>query len=255
MPLLPELLPVAEKLAGAKRLFVLTGAGISAESGLPTFRGPDGLWRGHDPTRLASPEGFSDDPQLVWEFYNWRRQMAATVQPNAAHRALVALEKAGVDILVMTQNVDDLHERAGSGQIAKLHGKLFESRCSRCLRAPFADGPRPADSALPPICDQCGGPLRPNVVWFGESLSEAPFRQFNDWLGRGRVDGVLVVGTSAQFSYLYRFVAMARQSGAPVVEIHLDDASHMSADYFARAKAGEALPPLCEAIAGQALAL
>lgn len=244
-----DLRPLCDAFRCARRLFVVTGAGVSAESGLPTFRGPNGMWRGRDPMELASPAGFRHDPALVWEFYNERRIAARAAAPNPAHLALAAMEAEGVDLFLMTQNVDRLHARAGSRKFVELHGNLFESRCSRCGAPPFEDGPRPAEEELPPRCGACAEPLRPNVVWFGEYLPAEPFRAFSTWLEAGRVDGCLVVGTSALFGYLHECVERARRAGAIVGEISLDDEPKVGPDFFLRAKAGVALPALRDAMA------
>ncbi len=157
------------------RVLVLTGAGISAESGVPTFRDANGLWEGHDVTQVASPEGFADDPRLVWQFYAARRAAMTGVVPNAGHRALVALEqRLGVRFLLATQNVDGLHAAAGSQRIIEMHGNLMRTRCSGCDREPFADTTAYAGDPLP-VCDRCQARgqtslLRPDIVWFGEML-------------------------------------------------------------------------------------
>ncbi len=166
---------VRRALEEAESVAVLTGAGISAESGVPTFRGGGGLWRNFSPEQLATPEAFARDPRLVWEWYDWRRGRVAAAQPNAGHRALAELERRAAgqgarSFTLITQNVDGLHDRAGSRRIAKLHGDLWQTRCLGCgaearnEQVPLAE--------LPPPC-RCGGLLRPAVVWFGETLPAA----------------------------------------------------------------------------------
>ena len=148
------------------RVFVLTGAGTSAESGVPTFRDADGLWENHRVEDVATPEGFARDPRLVWRFYAERRAQVAKVQPNPAHLALARLEQAlGDGLFLCTQNVDPLHERGGSRRVHHMHGELCKTRCQGCARPAFDD---PGGPAGVPACDRCGGRLRPAVVWFGE---------------------------------------------------------------------------------------
>jgi len=149
------------------RVFVLTGAGISAESGITTFRDADGLWHGVRPEDVSTPEGWRRDPNLVWAFYSDRRKAAADKKPNPAHIALAKLESAiGDRLLICTQNVDDLHEQAGSTRVLHIHGNLFQSRCESCGRTPFLD--RDTHEQEIPKCRACGGKIRPNIVWFGE---------------------------------------------------------------------------------------
>ena len=149
------------------RVFVLTGAGISAESGIATFRDADGLWDGVRPEDVSTPEGWRRDPRLVWEFYSARRKAAADKKPNPAHKALAQLEAAiGDRLLICTQNVDDLHEQAGSTRVLHIHGNLFQSRCESCGRTPFLDRDIHLDEI--PKCRSCNGKIRPNIVWFGE---------------------------------------------------------------------------------------
>ena len=150
------------------RLFLLTGSGISAESGIPTFRGSGGLWKNHRVEEVASPHAWSRDPAMVWEFYSMRRRVAAAAKPNAGHHALAALEqKLGNQFLLCTQNVDNLHERAGSQRVLHMHGELFKSRCDTCGRAPFVDEGGHEPPAALPRCT-CGGRIRPHICWFGE---------------------------------------------------------------------------------------
>ena len=198
------------------RVVVLTGAGISAESGVPTFRGPDGLWEGHRVEDVATPEGFERDPDTVQRFYDQRRRAAASVAPNDAHRALARLEDAlGDDLLVVTQNVDDLHERAGSRRLIHMHGELRRARCLGCAARPEWDG----DLADSPPCPACGERmLRPDVVWFGE----LPY-------GLDRIEAAVVacdvfaaIGTSGQVYPAAGYVALAAACGARTVELNLE---------------------------------
>jgi NAD-dependent deacetylase len=229
-----------EWLATATKVAALTGAGISAESGLPTFRGPGGLWRNYRPEQLATPEAFARDPQMVWEWYDWRRSVHARAEPNAGHRALAALERAKSKFLLITQNVDSLHERAGSRAVVHLHGSLWRVRCLACGREEQNEQV-PLDP-LPPRC-ACGGMQRPAVVWFGESLPE---REFQAALKAARhVEVFLVVGTS---SLVYPAAALPRvalESGARVIEVN-PEATDLTphAHVYLKGPAGEILPEL-----------
>jgi len=194
---------------------VLTGAGVSAESGLATFRGPGGLWAGRDPLELATAEAFARDPEEVWRFYAWRRARAAAAEPNAAHRALAALERRRGDHTLVTQNVDGLHERAGSRRVVRLHGTLWRSRCVRDGHE--SDDTRAEFDVWPPRC-ACGGLLRPAVVWFGEALPEAELESAQR-AARGAAL-VLVVGTSSLVHPAAALPAIAHAAGAYVVEIN-----------------------------------
>lgn len=209
------------------RITVVTGAGMSAESGIPTFRdAPEGLWARFDPQQLATPEAFSEDPALVWGWYRWRAALVLRAQPNAGHLGLARLEDAGHDVTVVTQNVDDLHERAGSGRVLHLHGSLFASRCSCCAAAPVVEPLRQDLDAVPPegaheeppVCAACGGPIRPGVVWFGEGMPADAWRQAQDALAASEL--VLVIGTS---NLVYPAAALplaALEAGIPVLEIN-----------------------------------
>src|SRR5512140_2183355 len=179
-------------LAEASRVVVFTGAGISAESGVPTFRGPGGLWRDYKPEDIATADAFARNPKLVWEWYGWRRGLVAGCQPNPAHRALAEWMRSREGVTLITQNVDDLHERAGTPELIKLHGALFTDRCARC------DYRRQALSGTaydpPPVCPACGAPLRPDVVWFGEMLPEDQLVAAEH--AACRAEACLVIGTS-----------------------------------------------------------
>jgi NAD-dependent deacetylase len=208
---------VASRLRTARRVLALTGAGISAESGIPTFRGRDGWWRKEDPTRLATPEAFARDPGYVWEWYQYRRGLVADAVPNAGHRALAALQAQGRDVLVATQNVDDLHERAGSRDIAHIHGSIWRVRCQGCgTERHDATHPFPV---LPPRCPDCDGLIRPAVVWFGEMLQPAPLARIEAFLEAG-VDVAMVIGTEAVFGYIQGFALAAQRGGALLVEVN-----------------------------------
>jgi NAD-dependent deacetylase len=233
-------------LAEAERVAVLTGAGISAESGVPVFRGPGGLWRQYRPEDLATPAAFARDPRLVWEWYDWRRSVVAQAEPNAGHLALAELERRAKDFALITQNVDGLHERAGSRRVLKLHGDLWTLRCTGC-GSERVDRTVPLPQ-LPPRC-ACGALLRPGVVWFGEALPADVLEQAMAAAARAQL--FLVVGTSAVVQPAASLPLLARQAGGRVVEINaaptplsgVVDASFLG-------KSGELLPRLLTAEVG-----
>ncbi len=229
-----------ERLDRARRLVVLTGAGVSAESGVPTFRGPEGLWRQYRAEDLATPEAFHRDPRLVWEWYDWRRQLMARCEPNPAHQAIAVLERNSPEFLLITQNVDGLHRRAGSVRMVELHGNLWRVRC-------LADGATTETfevplRSLPPRC-ACGGLLRPDVVWFGEALPAEALRQAFD--AAESCDVFLVVGTSAVVQPAASLPMIARRQGAYVAEVNLEPTALTSIAHESHhGKAGEILPRL-----------
>ena len=197
------------------KVVVLTGAGISAESGVPTFRDADGLWEGHRVEDVATPEGFHADPQLVHQFYDARRAALATVEPNPAHVALAELEQLlGDDLTLVTQNIDDLHERAGSKRVVHMHGELLSALCARCGGRIAWDGPM---LGAPP-CGSCGkGDLRPDVVWFGE----IPYAMDEIVDALAECDLFVSIGTSGAVYPAAGFVARARAHGARTLELNL----------------------------------
>ncbi len=227
-------------LAGPGPVCVLTGAGVSAESGVPTFRGPEGLWKSFRPEDLATPEAFARDPGLVWEWYSWRRGRVAACRPNPAHESLAALARRRGDVTLATQNVDGLHALAGSPGVLELHGNLFRVRCMRCrFRAEQAREALPPP--WPPPCPGCRGALRPDIVWFGEAL---PIEELSSATAAARACRVfLVVGTSGAVHPAAGLAFEAKFRGAAVVEVN-PEATPLSeeADVVLRGKAGEILP-------------
>lgn len=207
---------VRARLEDARRVLAVTGAGISAESGIPTFRGRDGWWRQEDPSKLATQAAFDRDPAFVWEWYQYRRGLVADARPNAAHRALAEWASPDREVLVATQNVDDLHERAGSRAVTHLHGSLWRVRCEGC-GGEHDEHTHPLPE-LPPRC-RCGGRLRPAVVWFGEMLPSEPLERAGAFIEDG-VDVALVIGTEASFVYIQGLALAARRAGALLVEVN-----------------------------------
>ena len=229
-------------LAEAERVVVLTGAGISAESGVPTFRGAGGLWRQHRPEDLATPEAFARGPRLVWEWYDWRRARVAKAEPNPGHLALAQLERRVPDFTLITQNVDGLHQRAGSRRVLKLHGDIWTLHCLGCgLEETNHDVPL---REIPPRCT-CGGLFRPGVVWFGEALPADVLRHAMEAAAHAQV--FLVVGTSAVVQPAASLPLLAQQNGAKLVEVNLEETPlSAQADASFWGKAGELLPRLLE---------
>lgn len=196
---------------------MLTGAGISADSGVPTFRGTEGLWRNYRAEDLATPYAFERDPRLVWEWYNWRRELIATKQPNAAHLALVELEHRAPAFWLITQNVDGLHRDAGSRSLSEIHGNIWTVRCTGCQAV---EENRDLPIPILPSCFHCGSLLRPHIVWFGESLLAADLEQCSTALRQ--CDLLLVIGTSGVVYPAAGFASAAKDAGAFVAEVNLD---------------------------------
>jgi len=237
------------------RVLVITGAGISAESGIPTFRGKGGYWRNLDPAKLATPEAFARDPQLVWDWYRERRTKIREAEPNDGHIAITRLSKQCSDFLLVTQNVDDLHRRAehdgtsiSPDQMVQIHGDIFLTRCSRCDHAYCEADP---DSTGIPRCSACGAMMRPGVVWFGESLNLQPIQVVENYLSKGPCDVVLVIGTTAMFGYIVDWALRAIGDDGRLIEINPDTTSLTGfATQSVRKPAGEALPDLVNELLG-----
>lgn len=232
---------VRGRLARARKVLVITGAGISAESGIPTFRGPEGYWKKHPPEELASPEGFARDPRLVWEWYNYRRRLIAGCRPNPAHYAVAALERRVPQFLLCTQNVDGLHAQAGSRNIVEIHGSIWRVR-------PVEGGPAYEDRTIyddvdMPLHSAEGRLLRPDVVWFGEMLPVEEMERVDAFLAAGPVDVAFVIGTTAVFHYIQRWTVVPKQQGAMVIEVNPDPS--LPSDFVTVSwpyKAGDVLP-------------
>lgn len=233
---------VRQQLATARRITVLTGAGVSADSGVPTFRGADGLWRSYRAEDLATPEAFERDPQLVWEWYNWRRELIATKQPNAAHLAIAQLERLAPACWLITQNVDGLHREAGSRNLSEIHGNIWKVRCTGCN---MVEENRDIPISIPPSCLKCKSLLRPHIVWFGESLLTEDLQQCVKVLRN--CDLLLVIGTSGVVYPAAGFAAVAKEAGAFVAEINLDPTPHSSlVDVSLQGRAKDLVPLLLE---------
>lgn len=232
------------RLRRARRLTVLTGAGVSAESGVPTFReAQTGLWARFRPEDLATPEAFRRHPGRVWEWYAHRRERVARAAPNAAHRALAEWERRVETFTLVTQNVDGLHQRAGSRRVIELHGNLTRTKCfaEDTLVTAWADS-----AEVPPRCPRCGGLLRPDVVWFGELLPEAALGQA--FAASRDCDVFLSVGTSAVVYPAALLPVEALRHGATVVEINPEETPLTErVDFFLQGRAGEVLPRLLAA--------
>jgi NAD-dependent deacetylase len=242
----PALIHAAEQLRRAQRVAVLTGAGVSAESGVATFRGSGGLWEGYRIEEVATPSAFERDPSLVWRFYNLRRAQLWTVKPNPGHVALAQMEQrwGGDRFTVITQNVDGLHRAAGSRRVLELHGNLRRVRCTGCGHIEE----RPNED-LPelPHCDNCRALLRPDIVWFHEMLPEEPWEEAS--LATAQCDCFLVVGTSAVVYPAAGLIDAAHAVGATVIEINLEATAATRPGTLAlHGKSGEILPRLLEQV-------
>jgi NAD-dependent deacetylase len=265
------------------RVLVITGAGVSAESGIPTFRGKDGYWRNLDPAKLATaspsggglatPEAFARDPKLVWEWYRERRQRIRNAQPNAAHAAIAKLAQHADEFLLVTQNVDDLHARAGlpNEKMVQVHGDIFVTKCSRC---DFSDAGRggspepPTDDGISargrrlrsiaatsesdvdlPRCPECDALMRPGVVWFGEQLPWNELWRVENYFDRGPCDVVIVAGTTATFGYIIDWALHASGDGGELIEVNPEETPlSQFATQLVRQPAAKAMPHLVDMI-------
>ena len=231
---------ISDKLRQAEKIVFVTGAGISQESGIPTFRGKDGFWRKYDPMKLATIDAFYEDPKLVWEWYEERRKNIIDANPNPGHVAIAELERHK-QISVLTQNIDGLHQRAGSSSVYELHGSIITIKCTVC---DFKDKITSGFSQLPPLC-KCGNMLRPDVVWFGEALPQ------NVWESAikeaSSCDMMFIVGTSLVVSPANLLPVYAKQNGATMVEVNIDQTPMSSSMYLSlRTSAAKALPGLVD---------
>jgi NAD-dependent deacetylase len=232
---------VVTLLAGVRRVAVLTGAGISAESGVPTFRGRDGLWKQYRVESLATPEAFERDPALVWEWYDWRRGLIAPVEPNAGHRVLAGWEGLFGEFSVITQNVDGLHAKAGSRNLVELHGNIWKLRCTK--EGTVEEVRETPLRRLPPVCPSCGSLRRPHIVWFGEALDP-------DVLDRAAAISrscqvMFVLGTSGIVQPAASLPFAAARAGAKIVEVNIEPTPLTpQADHFLPGKAGDVLSDL-----------
>jgi len=253
------------------RVLVLTGAGVSAESGIRTFRGKDGYWRNLDPTKLATPEAFARDPQLIWDWYRERRQRVRNARPNAAHEAIARVAQRNADFLLVTQNVDDLHARAGvaAEKMVQIHGDIFVTRCSHCE---FSNGdsggsPEPPGAYVVqaineqltaiastserdfnvPTCPKCQAFMRPGVVWFGEQLPRNELERVEDFLDGGACDVVIVAGTTATFGYIIDWALRGSRGGGQLIEVNPEETPlSRFATLLVREPAAIALPRIAD---------
>jgi NAD-dependent deacetylase len=253
------------------RVLVLTGAGVSAESGIPTFRGKDGYWRNLDPAKLATPEAFARDPKLVWEWYRERRQRIRRAQPNAAHEAIARLAQHADEFLLVTQNVDDLHQRAGlpKEKMVQIHGDIFVTRCSRCdfSYAGRGGSPEPPRARAVqrqtgrlrsiattsendidlPRCPECDALIRPGVVWFGEHPPWDELLRVDNYLEHARCDCVIVAGTTATFGYIIDWALRGRAADGQLIEVNPEETPlSQFATQLVREPAAGALPQVVD---------
>ncbi|UCC41659.1 MAG: NAD-dependent deacylase [Candidatus Aminicenantes bacterium] len=236
-----EIEPLIELLLNTTRVAVLTGAGISAECGIPTFRGEGGLWKKHRPEELATPTAFSQNPNLVWEWYDWRRGIIGSKDPNPGHEVLAQWEKVFPSFSLVTQNIDGLHQKSGSTKVLELHGNIWKFRCTE--EGTITDNHDVPLKKMPPLCEACGALLRPHVVWFGESLSPTILQKA--FLTSASCEAMFVIGTSAVVQPAASLPLQAANAGAKIVEINPDPTPLTSyADFSFRGKSGEILPAI-----------
>jgi NAD-dependent deacetylase len=248
MAMQDDIAAAARRLAPATSVVVLTGAGVSRESGIPTFRDVQtGLWARYDPAQLATRGGFLRDPQLVWAWYDYRRRMVEAAEPNAGHHAIVTLARLLPAVTVVTQNVDGLHQAAGSLRVLELHGSLRRFKCLGGGHDGFTAADFAGQAETPPHCPACGDLLRPDVVWFGEMLPEEVLAEATALCGA--CDLLLVVGTSGVVYPAAGLPGLARRAGAYVIDVNPQrDEIAGDADLFLQGPGGEVLPALAEAV-------
>jgi|SRR3990170_620097 len=235
---------IKEIIQQARAVVVLTGAGVSAESGIPTFRGPNGLWRNFRPEELATPSAFAQNPILVWEWYDWRRQIIAPKGPNPAHYAIANLESYYQQFLLITQNIDGLHQRAGSQKLVELHGNIWRVRCVE--EGIISENREVPLRSIPPRCS-CGSLMRPDVVWFGEALPPEAMSQAVEAVEN--CDLLLVVGTSAVVQPAASLPYIAKNRGSYIIEINSETTPISSLiNESLIGKAGEILPTLVDSL-------
>lgn len=228
-------------IAQARSVAALTGAGVSAESGIPTFRGADGLWENYKAEELATPEAFASDPELIWRWYDWRRGLIGTAKPNQAHVALARMEEMFENFHLITQNVDGLHRLAGSTDPIELHGNIWRVRC--LLDGSIEENRQIPLDPLPPRCGRCQALARPHIVWFGESLEPSVLRGAHE--AARSADLFFVIGTSGLVEPAAGFASLAKSNSAKVIEINLEPTPISKiADISLLGPAGEIMPRL-----------
>lgn len=236
---------LARTVADCRRCVVLTGAGISAESGVPTFRGKEGLWGKFKPEELATMDAFVANPDIVWEWYSWRRELLDSIRPNAAHYALTQIEQLFDQFQLITQNVDGLHQAAGSKEVLEMHGNIRHNKCVDC-NCPFEGKPNINPNRIP-ACQTCGGKIRPDVVWFGELLDPATIDRAFEL--SEKADLFFSIGTSSLVQPAAALPVAAARHGATLVEINPEHTPISEiADFYFPAPAGEFLPELMQRI-------
>ncbi len=233
---------ISDRLVKSQKIVFVTGAGISQESGIPTFRGKDGLWRKYDPMKLATIDAFYEDPKLVWEWYEERRSNILNAKPNSGHVTIAELEKHR-EVSVLTQNIDGLHQRAGSKNVYELHGSIITIKCTVC---DFKDKITNSFSTLPPMC-KCGNMLRPDVVWFGEALPQDTWESAIE--EASTCDAMIIVGTSLAVSPANLLPVYAKQNGATMIEVNIEKTQMSSQmDMSLQEPAAKALPEILDVI-------
>ena len=236
---------IKDKILDLDKIVFLTGAGISKESGIPTFRGPEGLWRQYDPMKLASISGFYEDPKLVWEFYKSRQELIYNCSPNLGHFSIANFEKIKKSSYILTQNIDGLHERAGSNNIVELHGNILKIKCTNCnfkdkLKEILKD-----DDPLPPICTQCKNVLRPSIILFGEPLDQQVWEQAEQI--SNNCDVMFIIGTSLNVSPVNQLPLYAKRNNAILVEVNPEPSIFTDLmDYSIQGSATAILPQLLD---------